>query len=176
MFYDYRATTYKWLLPHNSLSIADFTKINTSFANLNTTAFVIVDSYSKYAYAADNYPHFAILIWLLNKMTGTNEWKVVSESEWLVAWQVILGFIGLGSIALGLYLLISVFKDAKKIHMTTVQLSLIFITFGAIWRTIYIVVNPLMYRRTWYTDSNDVFLTSHAVFTISPIFLIALYQ
>jgi hypothetical protein len=47
MFYDYRATTYKWLLPHNALSISDFTKINTSFANLNTTAFITVDSYSK---------------------------------------------------------------------------------------------------------------------------------
>ncbi len=111
-----------------------------------------------------------------NTLTGTNEWKVVSESEWLVAWQVVLGFIGLGSTVLGLYLLISIFRDAKKIHMTTVQLSLIFITFGAIWRTIYIAVNPFMYRRTWYTDSNDLFLTSHAVFTISPIFLIALYQ
>jgi hypothetical protein len=152
MFYDYRATTYKWLLPHNALSISDFTKINTSFANLNTTAFITVDSYS------------------------VNEWKVVSDSEWLVAWQVLLGFFGLVTISLGLYLLITIFRDAKKIHMTTVQLSLIFITFGAIWRTIYVVVNPFMYRRTWYTDSNDLFLTSHAVFTISPIFLIALYQ
>lgn len=47
MFYDYRASTYKWVLPHNALSIADFTKINASFANLSTTAYVTVDSYSK---------------------------------------------------------------------------------------------------------------------------------
>lgn len=47
MFYDYRATTYKWLLPHNALSDPVFATINDSFANLNTTAYVIVDSYSK---------------------------------------------------------------------------------------------------------------------------------
>jgi hypothetical protein len=46
-FYDYRSTEYMWTLPHNTLSIADFQTINASLADENSSAFVIVDSYSK---------------------------------------------------------------------------------------------------------------------------------
>jgi hypothetical protein len=141
-----------WTLPHNTLSIADFQTINASLADENSSAFVIVDSYS------------------------TNTWIVVSESDWLIAWQIILTAVGITTIILGLYLLIVVSISSPKGGISTVQLSLMFITFGAIWRTIYCAVNPFMLRRAWFTDVNDLFLTAHAPFTFAPVFLIALYQ
>ncbi len=63
MFYDYRATTYKWVLPHNSLSESVFSTINDSFVILNSTAYVIVDSYSKNDITHDMKLQLAIVMW-----------------------------------------------------------------------------------------------------------------
>lgn len=105
-----------------------------------------------------------------------NEWVEVSKSGWMVAWQVILSALGITSIIIGLYLIALVFKSSRKVSLTTMLLSLILITFGAGWRTIYALANPFMFRRNWYREVDDVFLTTHAPFTFAPVFLITLYQ
>jgi hypothetical protein len=152
MFYDYTPESNQWTLPYNSLPKKEFETINGAFLDAESSATVILDSFD------------------------VNEWLEMSESGWMVAWQVILSAFGVVLMIIGLYLIVLLFRSSRKVSLTTMLLSLMLITFGAAWRTIYALANPFMFRRTWYREVDDVFLTTHAPFTFAPVFLITLYQ
>jgi hypothetical protein len=127
-----------------------------------------------------------------------NRWKEMCESNWMIAWQIVLGTYCVVLIAISFFKL-ALFVRYNGFQLSVHQVSLGMICFGMtctircarccaqpplpisnralhvqLGRLFY-CINPLMCRRAWEDFADDIFLSTSAPFSFSSVFLITLY-